>query len=120
MDEEALTYPKNTKMSLDLGYFGYSAPNLTVNLPHKKPRKSDLSLEQKEQNTKHSQNRVCNEHAMKGIKRIRIVKDILRLDAYNYADKLFINACSLHNFRVKSPLRAYLYADTHVIKLNFN
>ena len=57
-------------MSLDLGYFGYSAPNLTVNLPHKKPRKSDLSLEQKGQNTKHSQNRVCNEHAMKGIMRL--------------------------------------------------
>ena len=53
---------------------------------------------------------------MKGIKRLRIVKDILRLDAYKYADKLFINACSLHNFRVKSPLRAYVQAGTHVSK----
>lgn len=107
-------------MYLDLGYFGYSAPNLTVIIPHKKPRKSELSLEQKEQNTKHAQKRVCNEHAMKGIKRIRVVKDILRLDTYNYADKLFMNACSLHNFRVKSPLRAYAHVDTRMIKLNFN
>ena len=103
-------------MYLDLGYLGYSAPNLTVILPHKKPRKSELSIEQKEQNTKHSQKRVCNEHTMKGIKRLRIVKDILRLDAYKYADKLFINACSLHNFRVKNSLRAYVQAGTHVSK----
>jgi DDE superfamily endonuclease len=107
-------------MLLDLGYIGYVATNLTVILPHKKPRKGELSLEQKEQNTKHSQERVCNEHTMKGIKRLRIVKDILRLDVYKYADKLFLNACSLHNFRVKSPLRAYARADSHVIKINFN
>jgi hypothetical protein len=35
-------------MYLDLGYLGYTAPNLTVILPHKKPRKSELSIEQKE------------------------------------------------------------------------
>jgi hypothetical protein len=107
-------------MLLDLGYVGYSAPNLTVVLPHKKPHKSELTIEQKQQNTEHSQERVCNEHTMKGIKRMRIVKDTLRLDVYDYADKLFMNACSLHNFRVKSPLRAYARADTHVNKLNFN
>jgi hypothetical protein len=107
-------------MLLDLGYLGYKAINLTVILPHKKPYNAELSLEQKEQNTKHSQERVCNEHTMKGIKRLRIVKDILRLDSYEYANKLFINACALHNFRVKSPLRAYAHADSHVIKLNFN
>jgi len=107
-------------MLLDLGYIGYSAPNLTVIMPHKKPRKAELNLQQKEQNTKHSQQRVCNEHTMKGIKRLRIVKDILRLNAYEYADKLFQNACGLHNFRVKSPLRAYARADSHVIKIKFN
>ena len=107
-------------MLLDLGYIGYKATNLTVILPHKKPKKTELSLEQKQQNTKHSQERVCNEHTMKGIKRLRIVKDILRLDTYNYADKLFLNACSLHNFRVKSPLRAYVHTDSHVSKNNFN
>jgi hypothetical protein len=107
-------------MLLDLGYIGYKATNLTVILPHKKPHKAELTLEQKEQNTKHSQERVCNEHTMKGIKRLRIVKDILRLNTYYYADKLFLNACSLHNFRVKSPLRAYVRADSHVIKNNFN
>lgn len=120
LNEESLNYPPNTIMNVDLGYFGYSATNLTVILPHKKPRKSELNLEQKQENTKYSQKRVCNEHAMKGIKRLRIVKDILRLDAYNYADNLFVNACSLHNFRVKSPLRAYARTDTHVTKLKFN
>ena len=75
---------------------------------------------QKEQNTEHSRQRVCNEYTMKGIKRLRIVKDILRLSSYDYADTLFLNACALHNFRVKSPLRAYARADTHVTKINSN
>ena len=114
------TFPKGTKMLLDVGYVGYSATNLTVVLPHKKPHKAELNLEQKQQNTEHSRKRVCNEHTMKGIKRLRIVKDTLRLNTYDYADDLFLNACSLHNFRVKSPLRAYAPADTHVIKNNFN
>ena len=107
-------------MLLDLGYIGYKATNLTVILPHKKPRKTELTLVQKEQNTEHSSERVCNEHTMKGIKRLRIVKDTLRLNSYDYADTLFVNACALHNFRVKSPLRAYARADTHVTKINFN
>ncbi|MEA5259253.1 transposase family protein, partial [Arcicella aquatica] len=119
-DQEALSYPKNTTMLLDLGYVGYSAENLTVILPHKKPYRDELTLEQKQQNTKHSQNRVCNEHTMKGIKRMRIVKDLLILNVFNYADSLFINACALHNFRVKSPMRAYSRANSHVSKIIFN
>ncbi len=107
-------------MLLDLGYVGYSAENLTVILPHKKPYRDELTLEQKQQNTKHSQNRVCNEHTMKGIKRMRIVKDVLRLNVFNYADSLFINACALHNFRVKSPMRAYSRVNSHVSKIIFN
>ncbi len=107
-------------MLLDLGYIGYKSANLTVILPHKKLRKTELTLEQKQQNTEHSSERVCNEHTMKGIKRLRIVKDTLRLSSYDYADVLFQNACALHNFRVKSPLRAYVRAETHVSKIIFN
>lgn len=107
-------------MCLDLGYKGYSANNLTVILPHKKPHKSELDKQKKQENTEHSRQRVCNEHTMKGIKRLRIVKDTLRLNTYDYADNLFKNACGLHNFRVKSPLRAYVCVDTYVIKNNFN
>lgn len=76
-DEECSTYPKDVKILFDLGYMGYKVTNLTVILPHKKPYKSELSLEQKGQNTNHSQQRVCNEHNMKGIKCLRVVKDIL-------------------------------------------
>ena len=119
-EAECLTYPKDVTMLLVWGYMGNKATNLTVILLHKKPHKSELSLQQKEQNTKHSQQRVCNEHTMKGIKRLRIVKDILRLNSYEYADNLFLNACSLHNFRAKSPLRAYERAGSHVTKINFN
>ena len=90
-----------------MGYIGDRTANLTVILPHKKPRKTELTLVQQEQNTEHSRQRVCNEHTMKGIKRLRIVKDTLRLSSYDYADYLFLNACALYNFKVKSPLLAY-------------
>lgn len=103
-------------MYVDLGYVGYNAPNLSVFVPHK----SELSKEQKQQNTQHAKERVCNEHTMKGIKRLRIVQDPLRLSAYTWADSLFINASGLHNFRVMSPLRAYTRTSTHVKKLKFN
>ncbi len=87
-------------MLLDLGYVGYKAANLIAILPHKEPRKTELTLVQKQQNTEYSSERVCNEHTTKGIKRLRIVKDTLRLNSYDYAGILFQNTCALHNFRV--------------------
>lgn len=119
-DEEGLQFGKPTIMMADLGYRGYMAPNLTVLLPHKKPYRAELSEDQKKENTQHAKERVCNEHAMKGIKRLRIVKETLRLCPYRWADPLFENACGLHNLRVKSPFRAYTHAGSHVIKLKFN
>lgn len=107
-------------MWADLGYLGYEATNLTLYLPHKKPQGKELSDQQKQQNTEHAKERVCNEHAMRGIKRLRIVQNPLRLCAYQWADNLFKNACGIHNFRVRSPLRAYAHLGSHVSKLSFN
>lgn len=119
-DEEKLSFPKPTTVWADLGYMGYQATNLTVHLPHKKPRKAELPKEHKEQNTQHAKERVCNEHAMKGIKRLAVVKENLRLCPYQCSHRLFLNACGLHNLRVRSPLRAYTHSRSHVKKFNFN
>ena len=119
-DEEALLFPKGTQMWCDLAYLGYESKNLTLFLPHKKPKNQELTDQQKQHNTQHAKERICNEHAMRGIKRLRIVQDPLRLCPYQWADNLFNNACALHNFRIRSPLRAYAHAHTHVKKLNFN
>ena len=54
-----------------------------------------------------SQIRVKVEYAISGIKRPRIVKDILRNTRDDFSDLVMVLACGLHNFRVdyrKKPL----------------
>jgi hypothetical protein len=47
-----------------------------------------------------SSTRIRVEHAIAGVKRCRIVKDILRLTKTGVADLVMENACALHNLRV--------------------
>lgn len=47
-----------------------------------------------------SKTRVKVEHAIAGIKRLRIVKDILRNTKDDFSDLVMFLACGLHNFRV--------------------
>ena len=44
--------------------------------------------------------RVVVEHVMAGVKRCRIVKDVLRLTQDGVADLVMEIACGLHNLRV--------------------
>jgi hypothetical protein len=55
-----------------------------------------------------SQIRVKVEHAISGIKRSRIVKDVLRNTKDGFSDLAMVVACGLHNVRVdqrKKPLK---------------
>ncbi len=62
-------------------------------------------MAQKVLNGVFSSGRVPNEHAIAGVKRLRIVKDILRLRGQahqthlNLSDHLMELACALHNLR---------------------
>lgn len=56
----------------------YTTPNFTVLLPDKKSYKAEHSEIQKKENTQDAKERVCNEDTMKGIKRLRIMKETLR------------------------------------------
>jgi len=52
--------------------------------------------------------RVKVEHAISGVKRSRIVKDILRNTKEDFSDLVMVLACGLHNLRVdhrKIPLK---------------
>ena len=52
--------------------------------------------------------RVKVEHALSGVKRSRIVKDVLRNTKDDCSDMVMVIACGLHNFRVdhrKKPLK---------------
>jgi len=67
-----------------------------------------LTTKEKERNRKMSRIRVKVEHAISGIKRSRIVKDVLRNTKDNFSDLVMVIACGLHNLRVdhrKIPLK---------------
>ena len=53
--------------------------------------------------------RVVVEHVIAGVKRCRMVKDVLRLTKDNMSDLVMEIACSLHNLRVscRHPLSAF-------------
>lgn len=53
--------------------------------------------------------RIVVEHAIAGVKRCRIVKDVLRLTTEGIADRVMEIACGLHNLRVscRHPLPAF-------------
>lgn len=67
-----------------------------------------MTTKEKESNRKMSRIRVKVEHAISGIKRSRIVKDVLRNTKDNFSDLVMVIACGLHNLRVdhrKIPLK---------------
>ena len=62
--------------------------------------------------------RIIVEHAIAGIKRCRIVKEVLRLTKQGVSDQLMEIACGLHNLRIacsqprpEFDLRALLLAS---------
>jgi len=67
-----------------------------------------LTAKEKERNRKISKIRVKVEHAISGVKRSRIVKDVLRNTKDGFSDSVMVIACCLHNLRVdhrKTPLK---------------
>ena len=94
---------ENHVIRLDLGYKGFETDYLCkkVIIPHKKPRKSDLTQTQKDENKQKSKKRISVEHAIGGMKRYRFYSDRLRnhdFDLYNDA----IEICAgLWNFNLK-------------------
>jgi hypothetical protein len=68
-----------------------------------------LSVSEKFINTIFSSARVVVEHTIAGVKRCRIVKDVLRLTKADISDLVMEIACGLHNLRVscRHPLPAF-------------
>ena len=68
------------ELHLDLGYYGIQKdyPNLRISIPHKKPKKKELSKPQKLENKGKSSIRIVVENAIGGMKRYRFLTDRLR------------------------------------------
>ncbi len=67
----------------------------------KKPRQSELTDAEKQDNQRIAHVRVRIEHAISGIKRSRAVKAVLRNTQEGFSDLTMVVACGLHNLRVE-------------------
>ena len=85
---------------LDLGFMGYEPEGANTLLPIKKQRHAQLPAMDKLYNRLLASVRVKVEHVMAGVKRIRIVKDKIRLQGEQIRDAVMLMACGLHNLRV--------------------
>jgi hypothetical protein len=96
--------PKNISVVLDNGFQGIQKdyPGLTVVMPKRKPKGKELTQEDKENNREISSTRVVNEHAIGGVKRLRIVSDVYRNIKQGFEDKVMLNACGIWNYYLKT------------------
>jgi hypothetical protein len=81
-DEAAIVYPTHATLDQDSGFQGYAPADVLVRPPKKKPRGPELAAADKFLNQIIASVRSAVEHVIAGIKRCRIVKDVLRLRAY--------------------------------------
>jgi DDE superfamily endonuclease len=107
IDEENIEWLPHISLRQDTGYQGYAPKNVAIIQPTKKPRGTELTEQQKQQNKAISKERVIVENAIAGVKRLRILKDRIRLKFYDLKDRIMCIGCALHNLRVKSPFRNY-------------
>src|SRR5512135_641460 len=71
----------------------------------KKPPRGELTAAERRTNRKLARIRVRVEHALAGVKRCRIVKDVLRNTKEGVSDSVMEAASGWHNLRVQSRKR---------------
>lgn len=99
-DEEPFEFLQEIELLQDLGYQGHAPDNAVIQMPVKSSKNRKLTEEDKKENRLKSSRRVAIEHAISGVKRCRIVKDVFRYRRYGYDDLVMELACGLHNLRV--------------------
>jgi hypothetical protein len=92
---------KDKNVLADLGFIGIDKDFDNVILPYKKRKNSTLTDLQKKINKEIGSARVKIEHAFAGIKRLKIIRNKIRLKTYEIRDQVFRIAAALHNLRVE-------------------
>jgi hypothetical protein len=100
-DQPPYPLPKGSELGQELGFVGFTLDGVAITMPHKKPRGGELSAEQKAENRAIADRRVRGEHSICSIKRLRIVKDTMRLWKDTVRDMLMEVCVGLHNFRLR-------------------
>lgn len=105
-DLQPLKLPLGIFIYQDTGFIGHNPEGATVLMPTKKPKGKELTTEQKQQNKEISSIRIAVEHAIGGVKRYRIVKDLFRCRKFGFQHKVMQIACGLHNFSISLKTNA--------------
>jgi hypothetical protein len=103
-DEEQYRFPARSKLWKDTGFQGYEPAKVRTYQPKKRPRKGQLTPEEKASNQTISRIRVRVEHGIGGAKVFHIARDIFRNRRKDYVDLSFETACGLHNLRCNYQL----------------
>lgn len=106
-DEDQAIFPDNIQLFQDSGFQGFQPENVFIVQPFKKPKNGELTEMQKWFNRYVARIRITVEHAINGIKRMRVVKDKCRHFRQHFRDQVISICTGLHNFRVCSPVREY-------------
>jgi hypothetical protein len=93
--------PQGSHLLQDLGFLGFTLENVSIEMPTKKPKKRELTDEQKAAHQAKARRRVAIEHVNSSVKRCRILKDVCRLLREGVRDLVMEICCALHNFRVR-------------------
>jgi hypothetical protein len=93
--------PQGSQLLQDLGFLAFTLDGVEVLQPFKKPRGGSLTEEQKLANRAHAARRVRIEHTISGVKRVRLVKERIRLHKGGIRDLVMEVACGLHNLRLR-------------------
>ena len=99
-DTEQIVYALGTTLFQDTGFQGYAPAGVCVQQPQKKPKGKELDLGDRFLNGILAAVRIVVEHSISGIKRCRIVKEVLRTTKEGFSDLIMEVACALHNLRV--------------------
>ena len=93
---------ENFKVRLDLGFLGFDKDYhcKELFLPHKKPKKQELTPEQKAENQVFAKELIVVEHSIAGLKRYRILSDRLRLHDLDLYNQILGVCAGLWNFRL--------------------
>jgi len=95
------TIPKDISFWLDKGFLGMANdyPDIYAIMPFKKPKGKKLTRAKIKTNRMISGIRMYSEHALAGVKRLRIVSDIFRNKSMAFADQAMYLACGLWNYQ---------------------
>ncbi|QFS46609.1 transposase family protein [Nostoc sphaeroides] len=81
----------------DLGYLGEDL----IDTPIKKPRKKELTSDQKKSNKAFSSKRIFVEHRIRSVKIFRVVQDRFRLNPKKY-EQVILTVCGLVRLRIRA------------------